>query len=164
MNNKILFVLYAWGSTALYVFGMFWLSSIPFLTDNSSSFEVAVKLLFKMTLYGILFLLIFRSFLATFRVTVARLSKWHSEREAHEDMVFVFIIETLLVIISVLLSLIVAIADEFFQLVTVGRQAEFTDVLVSLLGILLAAILVIAKPTAGELEIAIKSIFFDKKK
>ncbi len=162
MNKTIGFLIYAWGSTLLFIALIFWLATVPYLADDNSQFELIIKTIYRMTLYGLLFLLIYRSLIATLRSTVSRLSKWHSKKEKQEDVVFVLIIETLLVVVSVLSSLLIAVMDEFIQTSISGRYAEIEDVLVSFLSILLAAILVYSTPTIGELEVAIKHIFFDE--
>ncbi len=161
MNKKIAFLIYAWGTTIAYIFLIFWLATVPHLANQNDEFEFLIKTIYRMTLYGLLFILIYRSLISTFRTTVTRLSQWHSKKEKSEDIVFVLIIESLLVVISVLLSLIIAGIDEYLQSFIDGRNAQVEDVLISFMSVLLAAILVYSTPIIGELEVTIKHIFFN---
>src|SRR5690554_5405742 len=131
MNRRIAYIIYAWGSTLLLVGVMFWLATLPDLGEESGEYSELIKILYRLVLYAFLFLLTYRSLLATFRITVGRLSKWHSKKEMAEDRVFVLIIETLLVIIAVLGSTIVAIIEEYIQNFVEGRNADVEDVLIS---------------------------------
>ena len=161
MNKKIAFLIYSWGTTVAFIILIFWLSTVPHLANDNSKYEGIIKTVYRLTLYGLLFLLIYRSLITTFRTTITRLSKWHSEKEKEEDAVFVLIIETLLVVISVLASSLISIIDEFIQSHITGRSAEVQDVLVSLIAILTTSILVYGIPAIGEIEVAIKHTFFN---
>ncbi|MCA9381610.1 VanZ family protein [Candidatus Dojkabacteria bacterium] len=161
MNKKLAFVLYSWGTTTLFIMLIFWLSTVPYLADSNDIYEQFIKIFYRMSLYGLLFLLLYRSLLATFRTTVKRLSKWHSRAEKEDDQEFVLIIETLLVVVAVSIASLIALTDEFIQIYVDGRFPEPVDVLISIMAILLAAILVYSTPSIGELEIALKHKFFD---
>ncbi|MCA9386665.1 VanZ family protein [Candidatus Dojkabacteria bacterium] len=161
MNKKLAFLLYSWGTTSLFIAIIFWLSTVPYLADSNDIYEQSIKTLYRITLYGVLFLLVYRSLLATFRTTVKRLSKWHSKAEKADDTEFVLIIETLLVVIAITISSLIAVVDEFIQIYVDGRFPDPVDILISIMAILLAAILVYSTPSIGELEIALKHKFFD---
>jgi VanZ family protein len=160
MNKKIAYIIYAWGSTIILVGAVFWLATVPHLADQGGESEELFKILYRIILYAFVFLLIYRSLLATFRITVKRLSAWHSKKEKSEDTTFVLIIETLLVIIAVLSSSIISIIDEYIQNFVEGRSADIEDVLISILGILLSAMIVYSSPVLGEAEMFIKHRFF----
>jgi len=145
-----------------------------------------IKVTFRMTLYAIFFILIYRSFILTLKTTVSRLSKWKSKREKYEDEEFVLIIETLILIASLFIALSFSFFEEHTQLTTLGRNKageivscekrdlekgirvetecieklsiseSNKDILVSLMSILLTAIVVYSLPVIGELEVAIK--------
>ncbi len=155
--KRAAFLLYAWGSTFLFALLIYWLATLPYLNAGDQVTDELVKVLFRMVLYSIFFILIYRSIIITLKSTVERLSKWRSKQEEIEDAEFVLIIETLVVIITILSSTLFAIFEEYTQALTGnGRNAEVKDVLVSLMAILLTAIVVYSMPVIGELEIAIK--------
>lgn len=152
-------LIYAWSTTIGYIVLLFWLSSIPNLEiNNSPELDIAFKILYRMTMYSILYLLVYRSLLLTLKSTVDRLSKWRSKREKQEDTEFVLIIEALISFVSVLGSVLIATTEEFAQAVLLdgSRNAEFVDILVSSLSVLLTAIVVYTLPVLGELELGIK--------
>lgn len=174
--KKLAFIIYAWGTTFLFALLIIWLSTIPnFQAGNLVSDEV-VKVIFRMTLYAVLFILIYRSIIITLKSTVERLSKWRSKREVSEDSEFVLIIETLIVLLVIFITTTFAFTEENIQFYTEGRnRAESAviqndktyieqsviaesnkDILVSVMSILLTAIVVYSIPVIGELELAIK--------
>ena len=140
---------------------MIWLATVPELGNGSDSTEEMVNVLFRMLLYAIFFILFYRSIIVTLKNTVGRLSKWRSKKEEMEDAEFVLIIETLVVIITVLSLTLFAAAEEYLQssLEIEGRTGEIRDVMVSLMAILLTSIVVYSMPVIGELEVAIKHRF-----
>jgi hypothetical protein len=154
--SKLLFTIWAWGSTFLFAGVLLWFASTPNLSAANPG-EEALKVAFRMLLYAVFFLLVYRSILTTIRNTVRRLSGWHSKREANEDAEFALIIETLIVIVTILATTVFAIFDEYVQAAGVdGRQGEPKDVLVSVMAIILTALVVYTMPVVGELEVAIK--------
>lgn len=177
--KKVAFLIYAWGSTILFGLLIIWLSTIPNLQAGDVLTDEIIKIIFRMTLYSVFFILIFRSIIITLKTTVERLSKWRSRNEEVEDSEFVLIIETLIVILVVFITSTFAFVEESIQLHTEGRnRAESTitmnkvvyidqevlnesnkDVLVSFMAILLTAIVVYSIPVIGELEIAVKHKF-----
>lgn len=182
--KKVAFLMYAWGSTLIFGLLIIWLSTIPnFQAGNLVSDEV-IKVIFRMTLYAVLFILIYRSIIITLKTTVERLSKWRSRREVNEDSEFVLIIETLIVLLVIFICSTFAFVEENIQFYTEGRnRAESTlvqddrvyieqsvltesnkDILVSVMAILLTAIVVYSIPVIGELEIAIKHKFEEERR
>lgn len=159
--KTISYLTYAWGSTILYGAFMIWLATVPELGNGNNNSEEMVNVLFRMLLYTVFFILFYRSIIVTLKNTVGRLSKWRSKREEVEDAEFVLIIETLVVIISVLSLTIFAAVEEYlqFSLAVEGRVGEVRDVMVSLMAILLTSIVVYSMPVIGELEVAIKHRF-----
>ncbi len=164
-----------------------WLSQIPNLSVASDTMtDEIVKVSFRMTMYAIFFILVYRSFILTLKSTVLRLSKWRSKREQEEDKEFVFIIETLVLIATIFITICFSFFEEYSQIMIMGRnnsnpvvacsianlqtgilensscfQASSLseankDVLVSIMSILLTAIIVYSLPIIGELEVAIK--------
>jgi hypothetical protein len=162
--GKLSFAIYSWATTILFAVLIYWIATIPnFEVSNDLTNEV-VKVLFRMILYAFLFVLIYRSFIATFRGSVQRLSHWRSKGEASEDAEFVLIIETLLVIIGVMGSILFAIFEEYVQSTIPGRAGEIKDILISVMAALLAALVVYSIPVVGELEMAIKHYYIRAKK
>lgn len=153
------FYIYVWFSTVFFVVGIFWLATIPSISESISvdnTTNEVIKFLYKITLYFLLNLIIYRAFIITLKNTVSRLAFWHSKKEKAEDFEFVLIIEILLVICSSLIAIIIAFIDELIQSQVYGRFTEVKDILISVLGILISAVTVYAIPVIGELEVAIK--------
>lgn len=162
MFGKWTYTLWAWISTIALAILIYELAQVPFLTATADATNEAVKVIFRMVLYALLFILLFRSIIATLKNSVGRLSKWRSKREEFEDAEFVLIIETLVVIITLLATILFAIFEEYTQTMVSGRAAELKDVLVSVMACLLTAIVVYTVPVIGELEVAIKQKLFPK--
>ncbi len=156
--KKAIFIAYAWGSTALFAGLIYWLATISYLDAGDEVTGELVKIIFRMSMYAILFILLYRSIILTLKTSVRRLSQWRSKREQMEDTEFVLIIETLVVIISVLATTLFSVFEEYTQFITGGyRNAEVKDVLISIIAVLLTALVVYTVPVIGELEIAIKN-------
>lgn len=158
--KKAAFIIYAWGSTILFAALIYWLATIPYLNAGEKVVDELIKVVFRMSMYAILFILFYRSCIITLKTTVERLSKWRSRQEEIEDTEFVLIIETLVVIITILSTVLFSIFEEYTQFITGGsRNAEIKDVLVSIMASLLTAIVVYSLPVIGELEVAIHHKF-----
>lgn len=154
--KRIIFLIYAWGSTFLFAALIYWLATLPYLSAGDRVSDELIKVIFRMTLYAMFFILFYRSCIITLKSTVERLAHWRSRNEMAEDAEFVLIIETLVVIITILGTTLFAVFEEYSQSLVAGRLAEVKDVLVSIMTILLTAIVVYSLPVIGELEVAIK--------
>lgn len=168
MNNKLTYVAYAWFSTLLFGVLIVWIATIPNFEVNNDLTNEMIKVLFRMVLYSFMFLLFYRSLIATFKSTIQRLAHWRSKGEASEDAEFVLIIETLLVIISVLSVILFSVFEQFIQLQTPGRTSDLrdmmTDTLISVMSVLLTSLIVYSVPVLGELEVAMKQYYLKRKK
>lgn len=168
MYKKFGFIAYSWLTTLLFAGVIYWLATIANFDVTTDITNEVVKVLFRMIMYAFLVVLIYRSLIATFRMTVTRLSSWRSKGEAAEDAEFVLIIETLLVIISVLSSILYAVFEQYVQMQIAGRTESLNDmlkdVLVSIMASLLAALVVYTIPSTGELEMAVKHYYQRRKK
>ena len=182
--RKLAFLIYAWGSTVLFGLLIIWLSTIPNFQAGDLVNDEVIKVIFRMTLYAILFILIYRSIIITLKTTVERLSKWRSRKEEMEDSEFVLIIETLIVLLVIFICATFAFVEQNVQFYTEGRnRADSTlisnnevyipqsviaesnkDVLVSMMAVLLTSIVVYSIPVIGELEVAIKHKYEQEKK
>lgn len=120
--KKFLFVIYAWGSTVLFGFLIFWLSTVPNLQAGNELSDDLIKVIFRMVLYAILFILLYRSIIITLKSTVVRLANYRSRNEKFEDSEFVLIIETMAVVICVVSCVAFAFFEEQNQLFTNGRN------------------------------------------
>lgn len=154
--KNFLFLVYAWGSTFLFAAIIYWLATIPNLHAGDEVTDELVKVVFRMTIYAVLFILFYRSMILTLKNTVSRLASWRSKKEKIEDAEFVLIIETLVVVISILATTLFSIFEEFTQDSIAGRNADPKDVLISIMAVLLSAIVVYSMPVIGELEMAVK--------
>lgn len=160
MYNKIGHLIWVWLTTAVFAGFIFYISREPNFSIYGDATDEALKVLFRMIMYGILFILLYRSMIASLRNTVRRLSGWHTRREAVEDAQFALIIETLLVVLCILACIIFAVFEELSQNYVTGRNiypgdAE-RDILVSTMAVLLSALIVYSIPALGELEVALK--------
>ncbi len=179
--RKLAFILYTWGSTILFSFLVYWLATVPNLhAGNDAVTDEVVKIIFRMTMYAILFILIYRSIILTLKTNVDRLAKWRSKREEMEDNEFVLVIETLVVLVVIFVCTSFAFIEQNVQFYTEGRNgadnyyvveqngrnvayipAESINeankgVLVSIMATLITAIVVYSIPVIGELEMGIK--------
>lgn len=162
MSKSLAYILWSWGTTIIFGGIIYWLATIPYVTSASAGDEV-IKTAFRMLLYAVFFLLLYRSIIATLRNTVTRLSAWRSRNEAIEDAEFALIIETLIVIVCLLANTVFAIFTEYAQQFATQRQPDVKDVLVSVMASLLTALVVYTMPAVGELEVAIKHKLKDEK-
>ncbi len=154
--KKAAYVVWAWATTFAFGVLIVWLASIPNFDVTADATNEVVKVIFRMLLYSILFILFYRAIIATLKNTVSRLSAWRSKNEAIEDAEFVLIIETMAVIISILATILFAVFEEYMQGYVSGRSAEVKDVLISTMAVLLTALIVYSMPVLGELEMALK--------
>lgn len=120
--RRLAFLIYAWGSTALFGFLIYWLATIPNFQAGSALSDDLIKVIFRMVLYAILFILLFRSIIVTLKSTIERLAAFRSKGEKLDDAEFVLIIETLVVIISMIACVLFAFFEEHVQLFTAGRN------------------------------------------
>ena len=157
--KNVAFLIYAWGTTFLFAGIIYWLATIPNLDASEDVWDDIIKISFRMTLYSMLFILVYRSIIITLKNSVTRLSSWRSKREKIEDAEFVLLIETLVVVISVLSTILYSTFEEYTQNFVEGRSADVKDVLVSIMATLVTAIFVYTLPIIGELEVAIKHKF-----
>ncbi|MDQ6985171.1 MAG: hypothetical protein Q9M91_01330 [Candidatus Dojkabacteria bacterium] len=165
--KKLAFTLYSWGSTLLFIFLVLYFATVEDFQLQYEEKDLLFKIAFRITLYSLVFILIYRSLITTLKHTVERLSSWRSKREHIEDLEFVLIIETLILLVSILASTLIAILDKWMQYLTTDSRkidGNIEDLFVSILAIILAAIIVYSMPVIGELEYAIKHRFEEVKK
>lgn len=158
MSKKVAYYIWIWGSTIVFSALVLSLSFLPNLDVSSGSTNEALKVLFRMFLYAMLFVLIYRAVIGTLKNSVQRLAVWHSRREAKEDSEFLLIIETLVVIVTIFVTVLISIFDEAIQQYAgvEGRSGDIKDILVSTMAVLLTALIVYTMPVIGELEMAIR--------
>ncbi|KXK09576.1 MAG: VanZ family protein [Candidatus Dojkabacteria bacterium] len=151
MNNK-LFLTYCW-ITSFAWFGLILiLSTIPDLDTKGNQIDWLVRGVGYALMYAIMFLLILRSLLASARSKVKRLAYYKSRRERSEDVEFALLTEFLLFVIAVLITIILSVIDEYLQSQVVGRVAAVSDILINILGIVIASTLVYKIPLLTEAE------------
>lgn len=120
--KRFFFLVYAWGSTALFAALIYWLATIPNLQVGNSMSDDLIKVIFRMVLYAILFILLYRSVIITLKSTVVRLANFRSKNEKIEDAQFVLIIETLVVVLCMVICVLFSFFEEHTQLFTNGRN------------------------------------------
>ncbi len=120
--RRFFFLVYAWGSTALFAALIYWLATIPNLQVGNNMSDDLIKVVFRMVLYAILFILLYRSVIITLKSTVVRLANFRSRNEKVEDAEFVLVIETLVVILCMVISVLFSFFEEHTQLFTSGRN------------------------------------------
>lgn len=158
MSKKVAYYIWIWGSTLAFLAVLLWLSTLPNLDVTSGIGNESIKVLFRMFLYAMLFILLYRSIIGTLKSSVKRLAIWHSKREAEEDNEFLLIIETLVVLVTIFVSVLISIFDEAIQTYAgvEGRSGDIKDILISTMAVLLTALIVYTMPVIGELEMAVK--------
>lgn len=124
--KRAAFLIYAWGSTFLFALLIYWLASIPNLRAGDNLSDDVLKVLFRMTMYAILFILLFRSIIITLKSSVERLAHFRSRNEQSEDEEFVLIIETLVVIVCIVSTVLFAFFEEHLQFYVWGRNGTET--------------------------------------
>ncbi|MCS7317916.1 MAG: hypothetical protein NZZ41_06400 [Candidatus Dojkabacteria bacterium] len=152
-------IIWSWVSTIGMGLLIFILTIDPNLSVSSDrAVDVFVKVVYTMLLYSILFILMYRAIIITLKSTIERLSKWRSKQEQIEDEEFVLIIETMVVIITILSTILFSIFAQYGEYLVRGANAQpdLKDILVSSIAILLTAIVTYSLPVIGELEVAIK--------
>ncbi len=160
--KNLAFIIYSWGSSILLTVLIFWLATIPeFEINNTSASDAIIKTIFRMGIYALLYIFIYRSIIITLKQSITRLSQYRSKKEKIEDAEFVLIIETLIVVVVAFACVIISMIAEWIQSTNIVslKTSELQDVLVSTMSILLTSIIVYSVPVIGELEIAIKHWF-----
>lgn len=155
MNSKAVYIIWAWLTTIAFGGLIYWLAVIPNFNVTTDATNEMLKVLFRMMLYALLFILLYRSIIATLKTTVSRLAAWRSKGEMAEDQEFVLIIETLVVIVTILATILFSIFEEGVQAFVPGRTQDIRDILVSVMAVLLTSLVVYSMPVIGELEMAI---------
>lgn len=184
MLGKYAYAIYSWFTTILFAGLILWIAGIANFEASGDVSNEVVKVFFRMIMYAFLFVLFYRSLIATCKNFVQRLSHWRSRGEAAEDAEFVLIIETLLVIVSILSVFLFSIIEQVIQFQVPSRVGLFAatltqystqdvvriilqnvsiDILVSLMAVLLSALVVYSVPVIGELEMAIKNYYSREK-
>ncbi|MFQ5492613.1 MAG: VanZ family protein [Candidatus Dojkabacteria bacterium] len=146
------FILYNWGSAAAWFGVILIVSSIPNLDIVGDVNDWVLRAVGYALMYGLLFLLIMRALLATFRAQVDRLMYWKSKREQAEDSEFAQIVEFLLFLVAVLISVLLAAFDEYFQSGISGRVGDIVDVFIAAMGMIITSVLVLKFPIIAEFE------------
>jgi hypothetical protein len=163
--NRLIYSIYIWSTVFVWTGVIWWLSSIPKLTLVETDAEMAIRVVMQMLEFGFLFLLTYRALLTTFKFRVERLAFWRSKKEESEDMQFVFIVETLLLIIAILLCVIYGGVDEYHQTFVDGRDGSIRDLLLDTIGILVIALVTYSVPVITEIELfTLRKIKGNKKK
>lgn len=124
--KRAAFLIYAWGSTFIFALLIYWLASIPNLRAGDTLSDDVLKVLFRMTMYAILFILLFRSIIITLKSSVERLAHFRSKNEEAEDEEFVLIIETLVVIVCIVSCVLFSFFEEHLQFYVWGRNGTDT--------------------------------------
>ena len=161
--NRTIYVIYIWATVLLWMGFIWWLSSVPKLSLTENQAEPLLRSVGQLLAFGFLFLLVYRGLLTTFKFKVERLAFWRSRKEESEDTEFVFIVETLLLIIAVLFSVVYAIVDEYHQSFTATDLASARDVILDTIGILIFALVTYSLPVIAETEVFALRKLFKKK-
>jgi len=158
--NRTIYVIYTWATVILWMGFIWWLSSVPKLSIGDSQTEPLLRAAGQLLAFGFLFLLTYRGLLTTFKFKVERLAFWRSRKEESEDSEFVFIVETLLLIIAVFISVVYAIVDEYHQNFISADLANARDVILDTIGVLVFALVTYSLPVIAETEVfAIRKLF-----
>lgn len=151
-KSNLLFIGYNWATVMVWLGLILFISSITDLDTTGGVSDWVIRSLGYAILYGGLFLLVLRASLSTIRMKVTRLMYWKSKQEHAEDIEFARLVEFLIFFVSILVCLLIAASDEYYQSFVTGRVADITDVLVNLLGMAFASIAVYKFPILTEAE------------
>lgn len=146
------FIIYSWVTAALWFLLIWIISSVANLDVNMTNTKYYFTSFGYELLYAIQFILIFRAILITIKLKVERLMYWKSKREKSEDIEFAKLVERLVILLSLAISLILAMIDEYHQSFVPGRVANAADVIVSFTGSIIALVLVMIVPITAEIE------------
>jgi len=151
--KKRIFSLYSWGTVIIWYAFIHYTSIIvgsEYITNTSNNYFNFIS--FQLS-YGVLFLLIFRSILNELRLKVTRLMYYKSKRELSEDIEFAHIVEYLTFFISISLSVLAVVFNEYLQITRKIKIASTNDLLSNIVGIMLFAALTFVLPHIHEFEI-----------
>jgi hypothetical protein len=125
---------------------------IPNLDIEGASLDWTLRSIGYAMMYALLFLLILRATLATFRIKVGRLMYFRSKGEKAEDREFAYITELLIFANAFLISVLLSSFDEYLQSFVPGRIAHVTDVIFNAIGITVIAVIAFGFPILTEFE------------
>lgn len=151
--NRIIYIIYIWFTVVLWAGVIWWISSIPRLSLVETDWETIGRVISHMLAFGFLFLLTYRALLTTFKFRIERLAFWRSKKEESEDSQFVFIVETLLLIIAILMCVLYGVVDEYHQGFVEGREGTLRDLLLDVIGVLVFALVTYSVPVITEIEV-----------
>lgn len=157
-TKKALFILYNWFTTLIWIVVLFWFSSQEDLQIGSDEDSLFVERITYFLGFSFLFLLIYRSLINTFRLTVEKLAFTRSKEEAKEDREFVLIVETLLLSNAILLSVFIAVANNLYLETISGREVDIYLFLINSLGILVFALITYSWPVLSIIEARIAKL------
>lgn len=152
MNRKTLFIAYLYMTVFIGIVVIFWFSTLNNLIIYKQDLSLTVERITYFIAFGFLQILIFRALIGTFRLTVDKLSFSRNKQERAEDREFRLIVETLIMTNAVLISTIVAIANDYVLRNTPGREGGAYTILVSILGVLVAALISYSWPLLNSIE------------
>jgi glycopeptide antibiotics resistance protein len=146
MNSSEYLVSYYWLSALVFYIFIWILSSVGNIDVSLDIYVASANLVGYALLYSVLTILIFRAVIATLEAKVSRLAVSESKREEQEDLEFSKTIKYLVLVIAILATTILAVADEFHQSYVLGRVASVYDIYVNSLGITLGALVALIAP------------------
>lgn len=146
------FIAYSWFTVVAWYAVIWLLSSVQDIDVDGNYVHWFLSSIGYELAFGLQFILIFRAIIVTLKLKVEKLMYWKTKREKEEDQEFVKVIETLILFLSISITLILAISDEYHQTFVSGRISNMEDILVNLMGIIIAAIFVFVVPIIAEIE------------
>ncbi len=124
--KKAAFIIYTWGTTILFGALIYWLATIPNFQAGDQVSDELLKVIFRMVLYSLFFILLYRSIILTLKSTIDRLASFRSKGEKAEDAEFVLVIETLVVVVTILVCILFGFFEEHVQFYVNGRNGSNT--------------------------------------
>lgn len=162
--QKISFLLYHW------ILAVAWTTALFFVVINTGEVSLDnqnyLSTFTKALGFGILFILVYKALINTFRLRVKRLAVWRSLQEYTEDVEFVSLIEALLVVIAVLMCMVLILvfelelfpiyqAESFILLDANFHLVRIREVLADTIGVLSIAFITSFVPIFYEFEYVI---------
>lgn len=145
MKKRTLILVYYWITTIAWAGLIYFLSAQPEIRVVATDLDKILRKFAHAFFFAVLMILVYRSLLWTVRTKMR-------EFELRKDFDASILIETLLLIISVLISILYAASDEYHQSLVPTRNGSVCDVLIDTAGVLVSALLLFKFGIISEIE------------
>lgn len=145
MSKRTLSLIYYWSSTIVWAGIIFYLSEQPDLHIVENQWDMILRKGAHVFFFAIQMILTYRALLWTVRTKLRQF-------ELRKDYDASIMINSLLLVIAVLATILYAAFDEYHQSLVPTRVGSFTDVLIDTVGIIISAAVLFKSGVIAELE------------